>query len=164
MMNDYEEVHKKASENLNYMIDSLKNQRWFYEGDIEYEYTPFEEKIKNYCDSYAEFYIKNNESGVFFDSLKMVIEAILECNADMYDEDFFRPVELITYYLGKIASSDSDLKKNIHDWLADFCDENEGDIFVEDYFKKFISGEKIYHADNYYTGYNDFNKMIMVFK
>lgn len=164
MVEEFDKNHSKALESLNYMIKGLKNDRFYYDLDFECEYTPFEEDIKDYCDSYAEFYIKNNMSREFFNSLKIVIEAILECNADMYEEDFFRPVELITYYLGKIVSSDVDLKQDIHDWLCDLCDENDGDIFVEDYFKKFINGEKIYHADNYYTDYNDFNKMIRVFK
>ena len=164
MVNEYNKIHSKALKCLNNTINSLENNREFYECDIEYEYTPFEEEIKNYCDSYAEFYLANNESGEFFDSLKKVVECIVECNADMHDEDFFRPVELITYYLGKIISSDEDLKENIYDWLVDFCEEYEGDMIVEDYFKKFINGKKIYHADTYYTGYDDFNAMITVFK
>ena len=164
MVEEFDKVHNKALKSLNSMIDGLENDRWFYEGDIEYEYTSFEEEIKSYCDSYAEFYISNNKTEKFFDSIKKVVEAIVECDADMYDEDFFRPIELITYYLGKIISSDSNLKEDVHDWLEDFCDENEGDIFVEDYFKPFLKGDKIFHADNYYTGYNDYNKMIGVFK
>ena len=82
-----------------------------------------------------------------------------------YDEDFFRPVELITYYFGKlINSSDDNLKNEIHRWLVNFCNDNYDDMIVTDYFKPFLYGEKIYHADNYYVDYKDFNKMISVFK
>ena len=161
MTSEYDEKSSKA---LNYMIKGLENDRWYFEGDIEYEYTPFEEEIKDYCDSYFEVYIANGEGVEFFNSLKSVVEAIVECNADMYDEDFFRPAELITYYLGKTVSSDDDLKVKIREWLVDFCDVYEGDMLVEDYFKPFLNGERIYHADNYYTGYDDLNKMMRVFK
>ena len=150
MTSEYDEKSSKA---LNYMIKGLENDRWYFEGDIEYEYTPFEEEIKDYCDSYFEVYIANGEGVEFFNSLKSVVEAIVECNADMYDEDFFRPAELITYYLGKTVSSDDDLKVKIREWLVDFCDVYEGDMLVEDYFKPFLNGERIYHADNYYTGF-----------
>ena len=61
-----------------------------------------------------------------------------------YDEDFFRPIELITYYLGKlIISSEDDLKNKIHAWLLDFIDEWEGDMIVEEYFKPFVNGERV---------------------
>ena len=82
----------------------------------------------------------------------------------MYDEDFFRPAELITYYFGKIISSNSNLKVVIHDWIVEFSNEYECDMIVEEYFRPFINGEKIYHADNYYTGYRDLNRMMRVFK
>jgi len=163
-MDEYDTIHRKDSKMLNHMINGLKNDRWFYECDIEYEYTPFEEEIKNYCDSYFEVYIANDKGVEFFNSLKSVVEAIVECNADMYDEDFSRPAELITYYLGKTISSDDNLKVKIQEWLIDFCDEYDEDMLVEDYFKPFLNGEKIYHADNYYTDYDDFNKMMKVFK
>ena len=160
----FDETHIKALKSLNSMIDGLKNLRWYYEADIEYEYSPFENSIKEYCDKYCEFYLMCNEAELFFDSLKSIIESIVDCNADMYYEDFFRPVELITYYIGKIISSDNGLKDKIREWMADFCSEYEGDMVAEEYFRPFISGEKIYHADNYYTDYDDFSEMISVFK
>ena len=158
------EYDEKSSKALKRMIEGLENDRWYFEADIEYEYTPFEGDIKDYCDSYFEVYIANGEGVEFFNSLKSVVEAIVECNADMYYEDFFRPAELITYYLGKTVSSDDNLKVKIREWLIDFCDVYEGDMLVEDYFKPFLNGEKIYHADSYYTGYDDLNKMMRVFK
>ena len=164
MVDKFDRVHTKALKSLNYMIDHLKNDIWFYEADIFNEYTPFEEEIKYYCDSYANHYIANNEAEQFFNSLIVIVESIIQYNATPYYEDFFRPVELITYYMGKISSSDADLKSEIYDRLDEFCNKYEGHDIVKNYFKKFIKGEKIYHADNYYTGYDDYNKMIRVFK
>ena len=161
---EFVETHTKALKDVKTMIDHLENDRWYYEADIEYEYTSFEINIKKYCDLYCEVYISNDESELFFDSLTKIVEAIVECNADMYDEDFSRPAELITYYFGKIISSDDDLKEHIYNWLLNFCEEYEGDMLVEDYFRHFINGEKIYHADNYYTEYKDLNRMMRVFK
>lgn len=82
----------------------------------------------------------------------------------MYYEDFFRPAEFITYYFGKNISHDNEVKDSIHEWPVDFCDEFEEDMLVKEYFKPFINGEKIYPADNNYTDYKDFNKMISAFK
>ena len=161
---EFDETHGKALKKLNRMIDSLENDRWYCDGDIECEYTSFEQDIKNYCDSYYEFYMSNGESELFFEALTKIVEAIAECSTDMYDEDFFRPAELITYYFGKIISSDNDLKEHVYDWLENFCEEYDGDMLVMDYFKPFINGEKIYHADSYYTGYKDLNRMMRVFK
>ena len=89
---------------------------------------------------------------------------MFEYSADMYEEDFFRTAELITYYFGKIISTDEDIKDIVHDWILDFCRENKGDMIVEDYFNHFIKGEKIHNSDSYYTNYSDFNRMILVFK
>ena len=163
-MTEFSKTHKKALKDLNSMIYSLENDRWYYDADIECEYTPFEQDIKSYCDGYFEIYMANNGQDLFFDSLTRIVNAIVECNADMYDEDFFRPAELITYYFGKIISSNTNLKDTIHDWIDEFSDEFEGDMLVEDYFRPFINGEKIYHADNYYTGYDDLNRMMRIFK
>lgn len=161
---EFDEIHEKASDNLDYIIRHLINDRQFYDADFEFEYTLFEESVKQYCDSYCEFYLRENRAEMFFNSLIRIVENVVNCDADMYYEDFFRPAELITYYFGKIISHDNELKYSIHEWLVDFCDEFEGDMLVEEYFKPFINGEKIYHADNNYTGYKDFNKMISVFK
>lgn len=158
------ETHNKALRYLTSMINGLGNDRYYYDADFECEYTSFEEDIKNYCETYCEFYLTNGDAEMFFDSLTRIVNAIVECDAEMYDEDFFRPAELITYYFGKIISSDNDLKKEIHDWLVEFSGEYEGDMIVEDYFRPFLKGEKIYHADNYYTGYDDLNAMMRVFK
>lgn len=65
------------------MIDGLGNDREYYEADFEYEYTPFEDSIKAYCDGYCEFYLMSDEAELFFDSLKSIIESIVGCNADM---------------------------------------------------------------------------------
>ena len=158
------ETHNKALRYATSMIKGLENDRYYYDADFECEYTSFEEDIKNYCETYCEFYLTNGDAEMFFDSLTRIVNAIVRCDADMYDEDFFRPAELITYYFGKIISSDNDLKKEIHDWLVEFSREYEGDMIVEDYFRPFLKGEKIYHADNHYTGYDDLNAMMRVFK
>lgn len=63
---------------------------------------------------------------------------MLICN----EEDFFRPVELIVYYVGKIISSDSTLKDKIRDWMDDFCSEYEGDMVAEQYFRPFHKAVK----------------------
>lgn len=162
---NYEEININASNSLKYMINALNSDFEFYECGFEYEYSPFEQSIKEYCDSYADFYIEHNANEIFFNSLVSVVEAVVNCNANYYDEDFFRPIELITYYLSKlIISSEDDLKNKIHDWLLDFIDEWEGDMIVEEYFKPFVNGERVYHADEYYTGYNDFNEVISIYK
>lgn len=163
-MDEFEKTHKKALRNMESIISSLKNDRWYYDADFEYEYTPFEQDIKTHCESYCEFYIINNEAGLFFDSLTRIADAMVACEADKYGEDFFRPAELITYYFGKIITGDNDLKDPVHDWMVEFCHENEESMIVEDYFRPFIKGEKIYHADSYYTGYDDLNRMMRVFK
>ena len=59
--------------------------------------------------------------------------------------------------MGKIISSNRNLKDDVHDWLVDLCDENEDDRFVENYFKPFLKGDNIYHTDNYYTRYDDYS-------
>ena len=163
-MAEFGETHKKALKDLNGIINGLENDRWYFDADIECEYTPFEQDIKVYCEQYCEVYLTNNEAELFFESLIRIVYAIVECDADMYDEDFFRPAELITYYFGKIISSDNNLKDRIHDWIVGFSVEFDGDMLVEDYFRPFINGERIYHADNYYTGYGDLNRMLSVFK
>ncbi len=156
--------YETQNNELNSIIDGLENDLWFYEVDIEYEYTPFEEAVKKYCDSYWEYYMANNGVKLFFDSLTRIINAMVKCCTYMYDEDFSRPAELITYYFGKIISHDNDLKDYIHDWIMEFSHEHEEDMIVEDYFKPFIKGEKIYPADSYYTNYKDLNQMLRVFK
>lgn len=163
MRNDVK-MHDSALKSLKHIIQGLNNDREFYEIDIDWEYTPFEDSLKSYCDSYFDFYLDNGCGEVFFNSLVSVVEAIVECNAENYYEDFFRPAELITYYFAKIASHDDDLKDLIHDWLVEFCSDFEGDMIVDDYFKPFIDGEKISNSDNYYADYADFNRMILVFK
>ena len=160
----FNKTHEKALNNVNNIINSLKNDRMYYDADFECEYTPFEEDIKIYCESYCEFYMENNRTDLFFDSLKRIVNAMFEYSADMYEEDFFRTAELITYYFGKIISTDEDIKDIVHDWILDFCRENKGDMIVEDYFNHFIKGEKIHNSDSYYTNYSDFNRMILVFK
>lgn len=157
-------MYEQAQKKLNYILDSLKNDRCFYECDINCEYTSFEESLKSYCDSYGNLYIQNNDCELFFSSLKSIVEAIVECLADMYDEDFFRPAELITYYFGKIVTNDISLKDEVYNWLSDFCRKYDGDMLVVEYFEPFINGESIYHADDYYTGYDDLKEMMSVFK
>ncbi|WP_458406525.1 hypothetical protein [Methanobrevibacter sp.] len=164
MLTEFEKIHNEAMTVLNYIISNLNNNSEFYEGDFNYEYSTFEESLKSYCDKYASFYLNNGEGKIFFNSLVLIVETIVGCDADAYYEDFFRPAELLTYYLGKIISQDNGLKKEIYEWLADFCRDFEDDMIVKDYFKLFINGEKIYPGDNYYTDYDDFNKMIQVFK
>lgn len=162
---NFDETNSNASKYVKYMLNALRNDRQYYECDFEYEYTPFEEDIKQYCDSYADFYISNGKGEIFFESLASIVEAVVECETDAYDEDFFRPFELITYYFGKLIFSAEDwLKNSIQKWLVNFCEEFNDGMIVRDYFKPFLSGKKIYHADNYYTGYPDFNKMISVYK
>lgn len=163
MANDYD-CHEKALNVFNKIINGLKNDPGFYMLDISCEYTPFEESIKSYCDSYFKFYSVNDELEFFFNSLTVIVEAIVENGSEEYYEDFFRPAELLTYYFGKIISSAIKLKEDIKNWLADFCKDFKGDIIVDEYFKPFIDGKKIYHADIYYTDYDDFNMMIEVFK
>ena len=163
-MTEFSKKHKKALKDTESMINSLENERWYYDADFECEYTPFEEDIKIYCDANFEFYSANNREDLFFESLTRIVYAIAGCNADMYYEDFFRPAELITYYFGKIISSNSNMKDPVRDWIAEFSDEYEGDMIVEEYFTPFIKGEKVYHADTYYTGYKDLNRMMRVFK
>jgi len=163
-MMEFNNTHKKALNSADSIINSLKNDLEYYDADFEWEYTPFEEDLKLYCDSYFEVYMENNINELFFDSLKRIVNAMVECTSDMYDEDFYRPAELITYYFGKIISTDTGLKDLVHDWLLVFCRENEGNMVVEDYFHHFINGEKIYHADSNYTNYKDLNRMMRVFK
>lgn len=163
-MVEFDEAHRKSLKDVDSIVYSLRNNRWYYDADFECEYTPFEEDIKKYCDSYCEVYILNNEAGLFFDNLTHIVDAIVECDAEMYDEDFFRPAELITYYFGRIITSDDGLKDRVHDWLVEFCRRNEDDMISVDYFTPFIKGERIYHADNHYTGYADLKRMLGVFK
>lgn len=134
----------------------------YYECDIGCEYTSFEEDLKLYCDLYADFYIENNACGVFFEALKSISESIIGCSDDFYYyEDFFRPVQLIIYYLGKlILSSGDNLKDKIYDWLIGFCSKNENDDFVVEYFHPFLEGKKISNSDRQYTNYKDFNKVV----
>lgn len=160
----FDEAHRKSLKDVDSIVYSLRNNRWYYDADFECKYTPFEEDIKKYCDSYCEVYISNNEAGLFFNNLTHIVDAIVECDAEMYDEDFFRPAELITYYFGKIITSDDGLKDRVHDWISGFCRRNEDDMIEADYFTPFIKGEKIYHADNQYTGYDDLNRMLGAFK
>jgi len=159
MMN-FNEAHEKSLKDMDSIVYSLRNDPWYYDADFECEYTSFEEDIKKYCDSYCEYYISNNEAGLFFDNLARIVNAIVECDSEMYDEDFYRPAELITYYFGKIITADDELKDHVHDWLAEFCRKNEDDMIAVDYFTPFMNGEKIYHADNRYTGYDDLNLML----
>lgn len=127
-MVEFDEAHRKALNDMDSIVYSLRNNRWYYDADFKCEYTPFEEDIKKYCDSYCEVYISNNEAGLFFDNLTHIVDAIVECDAEMYDEDFFRPAELITYYFGRIITSDNDLKDPVHDWISGFCRRNEDDM------------------------------------
>ena len=151
MEND--ECHINASDNICY---NLKNNPEYYEADISYEYSPFEESLKSYCDSYINIV----DGKDFFNSLVNIVQIIAE-----YDyEDVFRPVELITYYLGKIIFLNDDLRDVVYNWLAGFCRDFKKDWIVEEYFKPFINGKMIFHADEYYTDYDDFNEMISVFK
>lgn len=157
--------YDKASGEAEYIVRRLNSDYEFYECDFEYEYTPFEESIKRYCDSYADSYILGGDGEIFFDSLAAIVEAVAGCDGECYDEDFFRPIELITYYFGRlIYSSDDVLKDKIYSWLVSFCDEYYDDMIVIEYFRPFLNGEKIYHADNYYTDYKDFNRMVLVNK
>lgn len=158
------EIFDLSQKSLKSIINGLNNKPDFYESSIGFEYSSFEESLKSYCDSYCMVYINNNRSKEFFSSLTSIVECIVDCDCDMYYENFFRPVELITYYFGKIISIDAGLKDEIYQWLYDFCREFEEDMIVEEYFEPFINGGNIFHADEYYTDYGDFNKMISVFK
>ena len=62
----FNKTHEKALNNVNIIINSLKNDWMYYDADFECEYSPFEEDIKIYCESYCEFYMENNRTDLFF--------------------------------------------------------------------------------------------------
>ena len=164
LSSNFDEINDEAESYLKYILDNLNNNYEFYEADISYEYTSFEESIKKYCDSYFEFYLVNSSCDVLFNALISVFEVIIGIDSSMYYENFFRPVELMTYYLGKLVISEAMMKNKVYSWINKFIECNEEDMIVEEYFIPFINGEKIYHADEYYTDYDDFNKVVRVFK
>lgn len=163
---EFETINQKASDYLKYILKDLEMDPDFYGADFEVEYSSFEQSLKEYCDSYFDFYIQNDAHDVFFDALVSITEAIAECRDDFYYyEEFFRPMELITYYFGKLAFiSDYSLKEDIYEWISDFCKENKDDFIVDEYLAVFINGEKISRSDSYYTNYKDFNRMVSVFR
>lgn len=152
-------------DSLKYIIYELESNPDFYECDIEYEYTSFEESLKEFCDSDIRNCLENNENDIVLDALVSIIESINVIESDMFYENFFRPVELLTYYFGRlILFSEGAMKNRVYNWMYRFIEENEHSMISEEYFKPFIEGDGIYHADNYYTDYDDFKKVISIYK
>ena len=160
-----DEMKKESDERLNHIINELQRNPDYYQVDIEYEYTPFETALKDFYDTYWEFFLSNGYDFQFSISLMLVIHTMNKIESYSYDEDFFRPMELLTYYLGKaISLSSDDIQKFIDNWILEFIKDNEESFIVDEYLKPFYNGEEIYHADEYYTGYDDFYEMISVYK
>ena len=45
-MVEFDEAHRKALNDMDSIVYSLRNNRWYYDADFKCEYTPFEEDIK----------------------------------------------------------------------------------------------------------------------
>lgn len=155
----------KASEAFNYLLNNLYDYE-FYSADIDYEYSPLEESVKSYCDKYITKYLELGKTDKVFDNLKTIMEALLEIEMDTDFDNLFRPVELLTYYFGKlITASDGAMKNRVYTWMYSFVEENEEcSLIVDDYLKPFMEGIKIYHADEYYTDYDDYDEIVQIYK
>ncbi|RAP54802.1 MAG: hypothetical protein BZ137_00300 [Methanosphaera sp. rholeuAM130] len=165
-MNDRRNFESDADKCLNEIIHDLRYDRYFYECDITMEYSLFESSVKDYCDKYIVMYLENNDNEEAFRCLVKLSETIIDVEDDMSDEDYFRPSELITYYFARIISlSNGSLKNRIHNWMYKLVEKYEGiSYLVDNYFKVFLEGDMIYHADEYYTNYDDYDEVLSYYK
>jgi len=147
---------------LNNIIDRLTHDSFFVECDITTEYTAFEEDVKDFCDKYIDTYIKNNKYEEAFNSLVRLTDAIVDVEDNMDMDDYYRPVELITYYFAKLLTlSRGAIKNRIHNWMYNYVEEYKDiSLIADEYFRVFLEGKMIYHADEYYTNYNDYNHVL----
>ena len=90
----------------------------------------------------------------------------MDVEYDMAEEDYFRPTELITYYIAKlITKSHGKLSNTIHNWMYRIAEDYEDESLVADsYFRVFLEGRMIYHADKYYTDYVDYEEVLSYYK
>jgi len=164
-MDEFNKIEKDAIGSLNRIIDQLEYERDYYECDITMEYSPFEEDVKLFCDNFISAYLANDEKKKAFDLLVRLVNVMAKNECEMYEEDIFRPTELLTYYFAKIISlSNGSLKNRIHNWMYSFTKENEESLIANDYFRVFLEGKLIYHADKYYTNYADYKKVLSYYK
>jgi len=157
---------KNIVSELDYILTNLEEDRYFYEGDIDYEYTSFEESLKKFCDENINKLIELDDCEFAWECLSKIIEELYEID-DFSDisEDLFRACELLTYYIGKVMyNSSGALKNRIYNWIFIHIKECEYSQYVEQYLKPFLNGEKIYCSDKYYTDFDDFDKMILINK
>ena len=156
--------HDESDKKLKYIINELKNNRQFYESDYFTEYSPFERSLKEFFDVNVITCLEKKEYDYVFYVLTSIIDTLGEIETKCYYEDLFRPVEIITYFFGKlIIISDDSMKKKIYEWIKEYVDENEDTMISFEYFKPFIEGYGIYHSDEYYTDYDDFDDCVLVF-
>lgn len=155
---------EKTIAKLNHILSNLENNSDFYEDDINYEYTPFEESLKDFCDHDINQLIRDKNSGFAWDCLSKIVEKLYELDDYIdFEEELFRACELLTYYIGRVMyHSTDDMKNTIYIWIYNHIKENEHSQYVDSYLKPFLNGEKINCSDEYYTGYDDYDKMISI--
>ena len=166
MSKDKELSKKEVTSELDNMLKRLESDRWFYEPDIEYEYTPFEESLKDFCDSKINKLIQIGDCEFAWECLSKIIEELYDVD-DCIDEsdDLFRACELLTYYIGKVMyNSEGSLRNRIYNWIFKHIQDCMYSQYAEQYLKSFLNGDGICCSDNYYTKYKDFSEMTLVNK
>ena len=165
-MDDFNRIEKDANKHLNSIMDQLEYDRDYYECDITMEYAPFEMDVKQFCDNDITAFLAHGENEKAFELLVRLVEFMNDMEGDMSEDDIFRPTELITYYFAKIITlSSGSLKNRIYNWMYNFTEENEEySLIADNYFRVFLEGKLIYHADEYYTNYSDYKEVLSYYK
>lgn len=82
MDSNFDKTNLESSK-LSNILAELEYNETFYEMDIGFEYSMFEENLKEYCDFYFEFFLKRNDCEIFFDSLVSIVETMLNIDCDI---------------------------------------------------------------------------------